>query len=121
MSQVQAETKVKAEDGTVTKKTAVAEYDIPESLDALRAKFGDEVVAHAAVNSVTIALQNFMRQNIDDAPDALQAKVSAWIPGVRARGPKKSAFEKASEALSSLNPDQVKELIAKMKAQLTGK
>ncbi len=96
--------------------TASAEYNIPETLDELTAAFGAEVVASNAANAITIALQAFMRRHISKPAAELQALVSAWKPETRAAVVRKSAFEKASDAVGSLTPEQRKELIAKLKA-----
>lgn len=120
MATVNAKTKVtdKADDGTETSRevTASAEYNIPESLEELRAAFGDEVVASNAANAITIALQAFMRRHIEKSAEELQALVSAWKPETRAAVVRKSAFEKASDAIGGLTAEQRKELIAKLKA-----
>lgn len=120
MATVNAKTKVvdKAEDGTESTRevSASAEYNIPETLDELVSAFGPEVVASNAANAITIALQAFMRRHIEKPAAELQALVSAWKPETRAAVVRKSAFEKANDAIGSLTPEQRKELIAKLKA-----
>ena len=117
MALISAKTKIKVEGQPDQEKVVTAEYGVPETLDALRAKFGDEVVASNAAGAIVIALQAFMRRHIDKSQEELQSLVSAWKPDIRAAVVRKSAFEKASEAIGGLTPEQRKELIAKLKAQ----
>jgi len=117
MGTVTAKTKVKVEGQPDVEKNASVEYDIPSDLEGLRAKFGDEVVASNAEGAIVISLQSFMRRHIDKTPEELQALVNGWKPDTRAAVVRKSAFEKASEAIGGLTAEQRKELIAKLKAQ----
>lgn len=100
-------------------KIAKVNYDVPEKLEDLRKRFGDEVVAAHCHGSVVISLQAFMRRKIEKgtAPADLQKEVSAWKPDVRTAGPKQSAFEKVSSNLDKLSPEERKALLAKLTAK----
>ena len=91
-------------------------YDIPDSLADLTAKFGECVVASNAKGAIVISLQAFIRRHIDKPKDELNKLVAEWKPDTRTTGPKKSALEKATEALSGLSAEQRAELLK----QLTG-
>lgn len=91
--------------------------DIPTDLAGLTKAFGEDAVASAAHRSFVISAQAFVRSHIDDDPKELQKKLDEWKPGVSTRGPRKSAFDKALEAASSMSQEEKKALLAK----LTGK
>lgn len=91
-------------------------YDIPDTLADLTAKFGEGVVASNAKGAIIISLQAFIRRHIDKSQEELNKLVAEWKPDTRASGPKKTALEKATEALSSLSAEQRAELLK----QLTG-
>lgn len=94
------------------------EYDLPESLSELVAKFGEETVAEAAFSRFVIRLQDLMRKNIGKSAEELQALVTAWRPDVRTPSVKKSAFERASSALNAMSPEEQQELFNRLKAQM---
>jgi len=91
-------------------------YDIPDSLADMTAKFGEGVVASNAKGAIIISLQAFIRRHIDKPIDEIKKLVDDWKPDTRTSGPKKSALEKATEALSGLSAEQRAELLK----QLTG-
>lgn len=93
-------------------------YDIPDTLADLTAKFGEAVVASNAKGAIVISLQAFMRRHLDKGAEELQKLVDSWKPDTRAAaGPKKSAFEKVQESLSSLTPEQRTELLKALKSK----
>lgn len=93
-------------------------FDIPDDLAGLTAKFGEGVVASNAKGAIIISLQAFMRRHLDKGAEELQKLVDAWKPDTRAAaGPKKSAFEKVQESLGSLTPEQRAELLKALKAK----
>jgi hypothetical protein len=103
---------------TQEKPTPVSvEYDIPEGLEALYTRFGEDVVAKAAQGAIIISLQAFMRRHIEKGtPHAeLQNEVTKWMPDVRTIT-KQTAFEKATSALDKLTPEERKALLAKLQA-----
>lgn len=61
------------------------EADIPESLDALVAKYGEEAVTTAAIGNFRIALQGFLRQMLEGgASDEKVAEAAiSWVPGAK--------------------------------------
>lgn len=91
-------------------------YDIPDNLADLTAKFGEGVVASNAKGAIIISLQAFIRRHIDKPQDEINKLVAEWKPDTRTTGPKKTALEKATEALSGLSAEQRAELLK----QLTG-
>lgn len=91
-------------------------YDIPEDLAGLMAKYGDSIVAEYAVRGITLAVQAVARQHLDEGQDAVQAAVNAWQPGVRGPRVQKSPLERATAALSSMSPEDLAALLAKVKA-----
>lgn len=91
------------------------QYDVPESLSELVARFGEGVVVSAARGSIVIDAQAFMRRHIEKGQEAIQGLLNAWTPGVRQPGTKKSAFDKAAAAIGSLSAEERAELIKKLK------
>ena len=103
---------------TQEKPTPVSvEYDIPEGLEALYTRFGEDVVAKAAQGAIVISLQAFIRRHIDKGTShhELQKEVTAWMPDVRTIT-KQTAFEKATSALDKLSPEERKALLAKLQS-----
>ena len=107
----------------------VVEVDIPATLDALVSKFGADIVASNAVDSLVITVQAIMRRmmvpKVDKdgkvtAPastvEQIQAAVAAWKPDVRTVAVKQTAFEKATSSLAQLTPDERKALLARLSA-----
>ena len=96
----------------------VLNADVPETLQGMVDKYGEDAVYHMAESSATIALQNIGRKFIgeENAHEKAQAAVNDWQPGTRTRGPRKSALERATESLSGLSAEQLRELLAKVKA-----
>jgi hypothetical protein len=94
--QVTAERK---EGGSVT-----VEYEFGESLADLSNKFGDEVVRSHAQRSFVVALQSFIRSQLDQgkSQEEIQAAVNEWRPGQRQKG--KSPAERVSDLLSKMDP-----------------
>lgn len=91
------------------------DYDLPDALDALRAKYGDEVVATHARGSLIVALQGFVRGQLDrDKTEAdIRTAVDEWKPGNRKPG--KSPAEKAREAMSKLSPEDRAALLKELR------
>lgn len=110
VTSVSAKTKEKPTPITVT-------YAIPGTLAALTKAFGEDVVAAAAQDSITISLQAFMRRHIakGTSQPEIQKAVSAWKPDARSVV-KQSAFEKAASSLDKLSADERKALLAKLQA-----
>jgi Skp family chaperone for outer membrane proteins len=107
--QVTAERK---EGGSVT-----VDYDFGENITDLTAKFGDEVVRSHAQRSFVVALQSFMRSQLDQGKSEaeIQAAVNEWKPGQRAKG--KSAAERVSELLQKMDPAARQALLKEYRAQ----
>lgn len=107
---------------TKAKPTPVSvDYDVPEKLEDLRKKFGDEVVAAHASGSIVISLQAFMRRHIEKAdfdPKKLQEAVKTWKPDVRSVV-KQSAFEKATSSIDKLSDQERAELLKRLTAPRT--
>ena len=103
------------EDGDKTTVT----YDLPDSLEDLVERFGEQVIVNQAKANITIGLQNFIRSTSRPDKDGnvktdeeVQAAVTAWMPGTRA--PAKSKTEKAKELFAALTPEQRAELLAEL-------
>lgn len=91
-------------------------YEIPESLADLVAKFGEGPVVSAATDSFVIGVQALCRRHWGKTDAEIQAQVDAHKPGVRTPAVKQTAFEKASSALSALSAEERAELLNKLKA-----
>lgn len=93
--------------------TFAVKYDIPDSIQEALDRFGDEVVYSRFKASLVIDLQSFMRTQVQKeefSSDMLEQAVSAWVPGIRAKG--KSVGEKIQDMLSKLTPEQREEILA---------
>lgn len=110
MAQISAKTKEHPEAVSV-------EYDMPEGLQELVAKFGEETVAAAANAQLTINLQAFMRRHINEDQAKLQELATGWVPGVRGPVTKKTPLERAQAALSSMSAEDRAELLKALKAK----
>lgn len=106
--------------GTISAKTkdhpesVTVNYDLPETVEGLIEKFGAEAVASAATDSLTISIQALLRRHIEKPQDELQALVDEWKPGVRSPAVQKTAFEKATGALSKLTDEERAELLRRL-------
>lgn len=92
------------------------EFELPETLEGLVEKFGSEVVTSNARGAIVIGLQSYLRRHIDKPQDELQSLATAWVPGTRSPTTPKSAFEKASGAISQLSAEERMELLRKLQA-----
>lgn len=94
-----------------------AQYDMPASLAELTNKFGEEAVYEAAKGAIVISIQAYMRRHLDKDAAELQGLVSAWQPGVRTPGVKKTAFETVTSKLGALSPEERAEILKALKAK----
>lgn len=100
-----------------TKREIVVQFDLPNKLEDLRKRFGDEVVANHAVAAIKVSVQGVVRNALaaDDpakTPKQIQDIVTAYKPGVRVRG--KTPQEKIAEGFQKLNPDQKRALLKQL-------
>jgi hypothetical protein len=93
------------------------EYAMPESLEALVAKFGEEAVYGAAKGAIVINLQALARRHIEKSDAEIQELATNWTPGERSAPVAKSAAEKASSALSKLSEEERRELLQRYLGQ----
>ena len=93
------------------------EYDVPEKLPDQVRRFGEDVIAAAAQDSIVIGLQAFMRRLIEKGKTAAEVAGEAgkWMPNVR-NVVRQTAFEKAASSLDKLSPEERKQLLAKLQA-----
>lgn len=87
------------------------DYDMPEDLEGLTAKFGAESVAAAAKGAFVISLQALARRHIEKSDAEIQDLANAWNPNERSPAVAKSAAEKASSALAKLSAEERQELL----------
>lgn len=108
--EVNATAKLRDEDGNLTGEeiTAVANYDFGDDLDGAVSLFGAETVFNQFKQSAVINLQGVMRRAISAGKngDELQAVVSEWKPGVRARTAKSPA-DKIKDLLAGKSPEEI--------------
>lgn len=90
------------------------QYDLPETLEGLTEKFGEESVLNAARSSYIIGLQAFCRRHIEKSEDEIQELARTWNPNERAAAVKLSPFERATKALSGLSDEERAELLARL-------
>lgn len=92
------------------------EFAMPENLQDLIARFGEQSVYDNAVDSYVISIQSLCRRHIAKSDEELTALVADWKPGERSASVKQSAFEKASNALGKLSPEERAALLEKLRA-----
>jgi len=107
--EVSAKTKEHPEEVTVN-------VDIPEGLQDLVAKYGEEVVASNAKGAIIIGLQSYIRRHIDKTQNEIQELAAAWVPGTRSPAVHKTALEKATSAVAQMSPEERAALLAKLQA-----
>lgn len=107
--QITAERK---EGGSVT-----VEYEFGETLADLSSRFGDEVVRSHAQRSFVVALQSYIRSQLDQGKSSaeIQAAVNEWKPGQRQKG--KSLAERTAELLSKMDPAARQALLKEYRSQ----
>lgn len=96
----------------------VVNYDMPEDLQGLRDKFGDDAVFKNASAAIVISLQALARRHIEKSDAEIQELVNAYDPNTRAAPVKASPEERAASAVAKLSPEARAELLAKLQAQL---
>lgn len=96
----------------------VVNYDMPEDLQGLRDKFGDDAVFQNAKAAIVISLQALARRHIEKPLEEVQALVDAFDPNTRAAPTKQSPEERAKSAISKLTPEARAELLAQLQASL---
>lgn len=115
-----SEIKVKSgrEEGATT---VTVNYDLPTSTEAAVAKYGEETVLDLVNRALTLGVQALVRVQLGKEegtkdPAALQSLVDNWVPGVRGPVTRQTPLERASSAISKLDPSALAELLAKIKA-----
>src|SRR6267142_4786139 len=117
---VQASTTKKGTDGkTVKDKQTTVDYpllDVKSTADLVK-NFGEDVVFNAAKSTVIISLQAFVRRHLEKGSDqaTMQKETSAWKPDVRSMV-KMSAFEKATDSVKKLSPEERANLLKTLQA-----
>lgn len=90
------------------------QVDIPETLEGLVAKFGEESVVSNARGSYVISAQAFGRRHIEKEQAELQGLFDNWNPNERAPAVKASPLERAQSALKNLSAEERAELLARL-------
>lgn len=114
------EIKSRLKDWPADRASVAVNYDMPETLEALVAKFGPEVVAAKAIDSIVIDIQANVRRLIKkEGKDALtqeqiQQKITEYVPSAQARV-SRSPQEKIGELVTKLSPEEKKALIKQLR------
>lgn len=113
-----SEIKVKSgrEEGATT---VNVNYDIPTSSADLVAKYGEDTVVDLCTRSLTLGVQALVRTKLakgEADAGTIQGIVDNWVPGVRGPVTRQTPMERATSALSKLDPEALAELLAKVKA-----
>lgn len=112
----------KAGKGDEAKKVTV-NYDIPSDLAGYVSKFGEALTAEFARRSLTLGINALTRPLIlaGKTQEEIQAAVDSWVPGTRGPRTQKSPLERATAALGAMSPEDLAELLAKVKAKQRAK
>lgn len=92
------------------------EVDLPTDLDSLVARYGADSVFSHAKGSMIVALQGFMRGQLDrgKTTEEITAGVAEWKPGQKRPG--KSPQEKARESIAALSAEDRAALLKEIRA-----
>ncbi len=107
------------------KPSVTVNYDMPENLEGLVAKFGADVVAAKCIDSVVIDIQANVRRLIKKegaealTQDQIQAKISEYKPSA-STAVRRSPAEKVEDLAGKMTPEEKKALIAKLREELKG-
>jgi hypothetical protein len=84
--------------------TVTANYDVGDSVAELITQFGEEVIYSHVRRSLVIALQAYMRAQLDaeKTPETIIESVKEWKPGLRKAA--KSPMERAREEIARMSP-----------------
>lgn len=115
--------------GQPNARTVEAEADIPQDLDGLVEKFGKDVVASNAIDSIVISVQALMRRGMSEvtnkdgkvtraalSDDEIKANVASWKPEARGAAVRMTAFERAKAAVSTMTAEQKAALLEQLRA-----
>jgi len=94
----------------------IVQFDVPDTLKALVAKYGEETVHELAVAEICRAIRNLTLVNKAKPLAEIQGFVDGWQPGVRRARTTKTPLERASAALSSMSAEDLAALLEKVKA-----
>lgn len=106
------------------KASVVVNYDLPTTLDELVAKFGSEVVAAKAVDSIVIDIQaNVRRMAKKEGKDAMtqdqiQAKINDYKPSAQS-AVRRPPAEKVADLVGKMSAEEKAELIRKLQSEAT--
>lgn len=92
------------------------QLDVPETLQDLIAKFGEETVVDNARASIVISAQALGRRHIEKDQAELQSIFDSWNPSERSPAVKKTAFERATSAISSMSAEERQALLERLQA-----
>lgn len=92
-------------------------FDFGDNLQDAVAKFGDEIAWNHLRGSMRVALQGYIRSQMDQGktPAEIQTLVDSWKPGQRRTSVPKA--EKLRKQLDQLSPEERAELLKAYKAQ----
>lgn len=101
------------------------EYDFGDTLEEGIEKFGKEVIWNRAKSALVIDLQALGRRLIEfnadpknkDKQKDIQAEAAAWKPDVR-NVVRRTAGERAQDAIASMSQEEKAKLLAQLQAQL---
>jgi hypothetical protein len=113
-----SEIKVKAGRGEDAASVTV-NYDLPTSTSDAIAKYGEDTTLDLITRALTLGVQALVRVKMGKGTTdqaELQAAVDSWVPGVRGPVTRQTPLERATSALSKMDPAALAELLAKVKA-----
>lgn len=91
------------------------EFALPETLQGLLDRYGEEQVYNLAQRSAVIAVQALARQHIDKSASEVEKLANEWQPGVRGPRTTASPLDRAAKALEGMDADAIAALLAKVK------
>ena len=96
--------------------TVTVDFDLDETLKEAVDRYGEAIVFSRYRASLVIDLQAYMRIMIKakKTNDEIQAAVSEWKPGVKAKG--RSPAERARDLFQKLSPEERRALLEEFEA-----
>lgn len=102
--------------------SCTVEFTVGDNVAELMEQFGEEVIYSHVRRSLVIALQAYVRTQLDKDPvpsaEEIQKLVDDWKPGLRRAA--KSPKERALEELARMSPADRAQLLKELRAQAKG-
>lgn len=103
----------KVKDANGDPKSATVSLEIPTTTADLIDKYGEDVVAGAAKQHLTVQAQAAIRRLIEagKTDEEIEQTMSSWVPGLKIAGPPKDPKQAMAAAWAAMSPEEQKEFL----------